>query len=336
MANEPESTVSLRAKNVPDARRHSPTIAVLIPCFNEELTIEKVIDDFRMELPQASVYIFDNNSTDSTVQRARQRGATILYERRQGKGFVVQSMFREINADIYIMVDGDGTYPASNVHALLEPVLRKDADMVVGSRLSPTSQSRFRLLNRVGNHIFLFLTQRLFHTRISDMLSGYRVFNREIVKQLPLLSAGFEIETELTIKALKRSYRVIELPVNLSMRPEGSYSKIRHVHDGLVIMNTILSLARDYKPLTVFGSIGLLLVAAGFIPGTVVVVEFIRTGLVPRLPSAVLAVGLVLSGIIMGVVGLVLHTVARHFQELDVQLRSLGREISEGRQEKEG
>jgi glycosyltransferase involved in cell wall biosynthesis len=335
MANEPEFTVSLRAKAVPDARRHSPTIAVLIPCFNEALTIEKVIDDFRTELPQADIYVFDNNSTDSTVQRARQRGATILYEKRQGKGFVVQSMFREINADIYIMVDGDGTYPASNVLTLLEPVLRKDADMVVGSRLSPTSQSRFRLLNRVGNYIFLFLTQRLFHTRISDMLSGYRVFDREIVKQLPLLSAGFEIETELTIKALKRGYRVIELPVNLSSRPEGSHSKIRHVRDGLVIMNMIFSLARDYKPLTVFGSIGLLLVAAGFIPGTVVIVEFIRTGLVPRLPSAVLAVGLVLSGIIMGVVGLVLHTVARHFQELDLQLRSLGREISDGKQEKE-
>lgn len=332
MANEPEFTVGLRAKTVPDARRHSPRIAVLIPCFNEELTIEKVIDDFRAELPQADIYVFDNNSTDSTVQRARQRDATIVYEKRQGKGFVVQSMFREINADIYIMVDGDGTYPASNVLTLIEPVLRKDADMVVGSRLSPTSQSRFRLLNRVGNYIFLFLTERLFHTRISDMLSGYRVFNREIVKQLPLLSAGFEIETELTIKALKRGYRVIELPVNLSSRPEGSHSKIRHVRDGLVIMNMIFSLARDYKPLTVFGSIGLLLVAAGFIPGTVVIVEFIRTGLVPRLPSAVLAVGLVLSGIIMGVVGLVLHTVARHFQELDLQLRSLGREISDGKQ----
>jgi hypothetical protein len=206
---------------------------------------------------------------------------------------------------------------------LLDPVLNKEADMVVGSRLSPTSQSEFRLPNRLGNFLFLFLTQRLFNTRIGDMLSGYRVFNREIVKQLPLLSSGFEIETELTIKALERRYRVIELPVNLSKRPEGSFSKIRHLQDGMLILGTIVSLARDYKPLTVFGSLGLLLVGAGFIPGTVVILEFVRTGLVPRLPSAVLAVGLVLSGIVTGVVGIVLHSVARHFQELNMQLRLL-------------
>ena len=207
--------------------------------------------------------------------------------------------------------------------------------MVVGSRLSPTSRSQFRLLNRLGNHFFLFLMHRLFHARVNDMLSGYRVFNREIVKQLPLLSTGFEIETELTIKALKRGYRVIELPVDLSSRPEGSHSKIRHIRDGLLILKMIFSLARDYKPLTVFGAVGLFLVALGLFPGTVVILEFFRTGLVPRLPSAVLAVGLVLSGMMMGVVGLVLHTIARHFQELDLQLRFLERGISR-KEEREG
>ncbi len=313
----------------------SPKIAILIPCFNEELTIEKVIDDLRMELPEAHPFVFDNNSTDHTVERARGKGATIFCERRQGKGFVVQSMFREINADIYVMVDGDGTYPASSVHALLEPVLGKDADMVVGSRLDPTSQSQFRLINRIGNHIFLFLTQALFHERINDMLSGYRVFDRDIVKQLPLRSRGFEIETELTIKALQRGYRVVELPVKLSSRPEGSYSKIRHLQDGLLITRMIFSLARDYKPLTVFGAIGLLLVVTGIIPGTIVIVEFLRTGLVSRLPSAVLAVGLVLSGLITGMAGLVLHTVVRRFQELDLQIRNLEREISDDRREQE-
>ncbi len=302
------------------------TIAVLIPCFNEEPTIAKVIVDFQTELPGAQICVFDNNSSDRTVEFARQSGATIFRERRQGKGFVVQSMFREVDADIYIMVDGDGTYPASDVKRLLEPVLSNDADMVVGSRLSPSSRSQFRPLNRLGNQLFLFITKKLFNVRINDMLSGYRVFNREIVKQLPLLSAGFEIETELTIKALERGYRIIELPVNLAMRPQGSHSKIRHLQDGMLIMGTIFSLARDYKPFTIFGSIGLFLVALGLIPGTIVILEFARTGLVPRLPSAVLAVGMVLSGIIMGVVGLVLHTVARRFQELNLQLRLLERE----------
>jgi hypothetical protein len=309
-----------------------PQIAVLIPCFNEELTIAKVIDQFRAELPQAQVYVFDNNSTDGTVDRARESGAFILRERRQGKGYVVQSMFREINADIYVMVDGDGTYPASSLRTLLEPVLNHDADMVVGSRLNAASTSQFRSMNRLGNYMFLWLTRSIFHTHIEDMLSGYRVFNRSIVKQLPLLSGGFEIETELTIKALERGYRVIELPVDLGSRPEGSHSKIRHVRDGLTIMNMIFALARDYKPLTVFGALGLFLVMLGFIPGSVVIAEFLRTGLVPRLPSAVLAVGLVLSGLMVGMVGLVLHTVTRRFQELDLQVKQLERAISDVQQ----
>lgn len=323
-----KSQIGLSAVDTP------PRIAILIPCFNEELTIAHVIDSFRAELPDARLYVFDNNSTDRTVDRARENSATVLHERRQGKGFVVQSMFREINADIYVMVDGDGTYPAASVHALLEPVLTNDADMVVGSRLDDTSQSQFGLMNRFGNHIFLFLTRALFGAHINDMLSGYRVFSRNIVKQLPLLSPGFEIETELTIKALERGYRVIELPVNLSTRPEGSYSKIRHLHDGLLIMRMIFSLACDYKPLTVFGTIGLLFVAIGFIPGTPVILEFLRNGLISRLPSAILAVVLLLSGLISGIVGWILHTVARRFQELDLQMRVLGREFSDSIQEK--
>lgn len=300
-------------------------IAVLIPCFNEELTIGTVIDQFRQELPQASIYVFDNNSTDDTVERALSKGALLVREKRQGKGYVVQSMFREINADIYVMVDGDGTYPATSVHALLEPVLNHDADMVVGSRLNASSQSQFRLLNRLGNNLFLWLTRTIFDAHIEDMLSGYRVFNRGIVKQLPLLSGGFEIETELTIKALERGYRVIELPVDLGSRPEGSHSKIRHVRDGLTITKMIFSLARDYKPLTIFGTMGLLLVLGGFIPGGVVITEFVTTGIVPRLPSAVLAVGLVLAGLLVVMMGLILHTISRRFQELDLQLKQLQR-----------
>jgi hypothetical protein len=184
-------------------------------------------------------------------------------------------------------------------------------------------------MNRLGNHFFLFLTRSLFDARIKDMLSGYRVFNRNIVKQLPLLSSGFEIETELTIKALERGYRVIELPVHLSNRPPGSYSKIRHVQDGLLILKMIFSLARDYKPLTVFGSIGLLFVAASLIPGTSLVLEFLRTSLISRIPLVILTAALALCGLISGMVGLVLHTIARRFQELDLQMRVLGRELSE-------
>lgn len=303
----------------------APRIAILIPCFNEELTIGAVIDQFRQELPQADIYVFDNNSTDHTVECAMRKGALLLRERRQGKGYVVQSMFREINADIYVMVDGDGTYPASSVHSLLEPVLNLDADMVVGSRLNASSQSQFRLANRLGNNMFLWLTRTIFHAHIEDMLSGYRVFNRSIVKQLPLLSGGFEIETELTIKALEHGYRVIELPIDLGSRPEGSHSKIRHVRDGLTITRMIFSLARDYKPLTIFGVLGSLLVLSGFIPGVVVITEFLATGLVPRLPSALLAVGLVLSGLLVTMVGLILHTISRRFQELDLQLKHLQR-----------
>lgn len=331
MTYRPDPNHPRELLNEPSVSQSPAKIAVLVPCYNEEQTIGGVVDQFRRELPQAKIYVFDNNSTDQTIERAREKGALLLRERRQGKGYVVQSMFREINADVYVMVDGDGTYPASSVHTLLEPVFANEADMVVGSRLNAASRSQFLLMNRLGNHIFLWLTRTIFHTHIEDMLSGYRVFNRGIVKQLPLLSGGFEIETELTIKALERGYRVIELPVDLASRPQGSHSKIRHVRDGLIITKMIFSLARDYKPLTVFGAVGLVLVLFGFIPGTIVIVEFLRTGLILHLPSAVLAVGLVLSGIVVGMAGLVLHTIARRFQELDLQVRHLEREISEER-----
>lgn len=305
-----------------------PRIAVLIPCFNEESTIAGVIKSVRAELPAAQIYVFDNNSTDRTVECAIENGAVIFHERRQGKGFVVQSMFREIDADLYVIVDGDGTYPTASVHALLEPVLANRADMVVGSRLDPTSQSQFHWINRLGNHIFLFLTRALFGVRIHDMLSGYRAFRRNIVKQLPLFSRGFEIEAELTIKALQRGYRIIELPIRLSSRPAGSYSKIRHAHDGMSIMGMIFSLARDYKPLTVFGSVGLLFVIAGSIPAAVLIVDFLSNGLISQPLPAVLAVGLILSGLIIGMAGLVLHTVVRRFQEMELQMRVLAEDRS--------
>jgi len=303
-----------------------PRIAILIPCYNEELTIANVVREFRAELPEAEIYVFDNNSRDRTVERAHDAGARISYERRQGKGFVVQSMFCQVEADVYVMVDGDGTYPPAEVHRLIQPIVLGEADMVVGSRLMKASDSEFRLLNRAGNSFFLKVINLIFKVSLSDVLSGYRAFNREFVKNIPVFGGGFETEVELTIKALGRGYRITEIPVRLTSRPEGSVSKIRIVHDGFIILNTILTLFRDYKPLTFFGAIGLFFIMIGLVPGTVVIVEFIRTGLVPRLPSAILAVGLVLSGFLLVAIGLVLHTITRRFQELEHQLKVRNRE----------
>jgi glycosyltransferase involved in cell wall biosynthesis len=298
-----------------------PKIAILIPCYNEELTIAKVIGDFRAQLPDADIYVFDNNSTDATTERARGTGAHVAYERRQGKGFVVQSMFSQVEADTYVIVDGDDTYPAGAVHSLIEPIQQGKAEMVVGSRLMQDSDSDFRPLNKFGNGLFLQAINFIFKVKLSDVLSGYRAFSREFVKSIPIFGGGFETEVELTVKALARGYRITEVPVRLTPRPEGSFSKIRIVQDGFVILNSILSLVRDYKPLTFFGTVGLMFIVLGLIPGTIVIVEFFKTGLVPKLPSAVLAVGLVLSGMLSLVVGLVLHTITRRFQELEHQLR---------------
>jgi glycosyltransferase involved in cell wall biosynthesis len=302
-------------------------IAVLIPCYNEELTISQVVADFRERLPESDIYVFDNNSSDRTVEKAKRAGAIVFSEKRQGKGFVVQSMFRKVDADIYIMIDGDGTYPVEAVDKLVTPVLLGEADMVIGTRLHETSASEFRLLNRMGNLFYRTLLNSLFNVKLTDLLSGYRVFNRSIVRSLPLFGGGFETEAEMTIKAAERGFTIIEMPVNLGVRPAGSYSKIRILQDGILILSTIITLFRDYKPLTFFGSVGLVFILLGFAPGVVVIDDYIKTGLVPRLPSAVLAVGLVLTGVITGFVGLILHAIARRFQEMDRQTQILADEM---------
>ncbi len=299
------------------------TTAVLIPCYNEELTIADVVHQFRTELPNADIYVFDNNSTDRTAEEAASVGAIVLPVRQQGKGYVVRFMFQHVDADIYIMVDGDGTYPAASVHSLIAPIRNNEADMVVGSRLHDQSESRFRFRNRLGNKLFLSALNSIFRVKLTDILSGYRAFNRKLVKSLPLFGGGFEIETELTIKTLERGYRIVEVPVDLAQRPAGSESKIRVIRDGILILSTILSLFRDYKPLAFFGTLGLMLIVAGFIPGLVVVFEFIETGFILHLPSAILAVGLVVSGMLLVMVGLILHTISRRFQELNYHLQIL-------------
>lgn len=321
LASEPATIAAQAAPGI--------SVMVLIPCYNEEVTIGRVVREFRAKLPNATICVFDNNSSDHTADEAIAAGAMLLCERRQGKGYVVQSMFHQLDADVYIMVDGDGTYPAEAVDGLIAPILAGDADMVVGSRLHTNSHSRFRLLNRVGNRLFLSILNRLFNVQLTDILSGYRAFNRKFVKDMPLFSHGFEIETELTIKALQRGHRVVEVPVDLGSRPEGSFSKIRLVQDGVLILNTILALFRDYKPLTFFALLGSVLIIAGIIPGVVVIVEYLRTGLVLRFPSALLAVGCISVGMLLLVSGLIIHTITRRFQELDYKLQLLNEELLE-------
>jgi glycosyltransferase involved in cell wall biosynthesis len=283
--------------------------AVLIPCYNEAVTIADVVRSFRDALPAARIYVFDNNSTDGTATVAREAGADVLSERRQGKGYVIQTMFRKVDADVYVMVDGDGTYPVESVHKLMEPILNGDADMVVGSRLHPGSRSSFKAANLFGNKLIRRLLHLIFGVRLTDVLSGYRAFNRAFVKGIPLFGGGFEVETELTIKALQRGYRIEEIPVNLEDRPKGSYSKIHIVRDGFLILNTILALFRDTKPLTFFGIIGLLFIAAG---GLIALGSYI----IPGITS-------LLIGVLFILFGINLHTIVRRFQEFDHQLRIL-------------
>jgi len=303
-------------------------IAVLIPCYNEELTVGQVVLDFKSHLPEAEIFVYDNNSTDKTSEAARLAGAVVRTENRQGKGFVVQRMFREIDADVYVMIDGDSTYPPEEARKLITPILNEEADMVVGSRLMIDSESEFKKLNRFGNNVFLQTINYIFKVNLTDILSGYRAFNRNFVKNIPLFGGGFEIETELTIKSLARSYRIVEIPVKLTVRPAGSNSKINIVRDGLLIFNMIFTLFRDYKPLTFFGAIGLVLMFTGFLIGGLVVYEFIQTGVVARMPSAVLAVGLEISGLLSLTIGLILHTIVRRSLEMEYQLRVIFEEIN--------
>lgn len=294
-----------------------PKIAVLIPCFNEEQSIQKVIRDFRAALPQADIIVFDNGSTDLTAKIAAEEGATVYFERRRGKGFVVQAMFQKVEADIYVMVDGDDTYPAERAEALIQPVILDQADMVIGSRILNGHRSQFHWINLLGNILFQRLINFIFRSQLTDILSGYRCMSRQMVKRLPLFARGFDIEAELTVKALERGYRLKEIAVGLRPRTSGSYSKIHILSDGIKILTTIFALLRDYKPLTFFGSLGLLFIGTGLIPGLIAVIDFVETGLVSRFPSAILSVGMILTGLLSFTIGLILHTLNRRFREME-------------------
>lgn len=297
------------------------SIGVFIPCLNEEMTIGQVVEDFLRELPNASVFVVDNDSTDESISRAEKAGATVIVEKRHGKGYVVQTIFKIADVEILIIVDGDNTYPAERIHALVDPVAQNEADMVVGSRMMAGRTSAFNPLNRLGNLLYRIVINSIFGTRLTDILSGYRCFSRRMIKRLPIFVTGFEVEAELTIKSLERGYRIVEVPVNLGPRPEGSRSKIRIFQDGMRILLTILALFRDYKPLTYFGSLGLISIGLAFIPGIRTVSIYLGVEAFFNLPLMLLTLTLGIGGMLLIVVGLILHTINRRFQELEHYMR---------------
>ena len=292
-------------------------IAVLIPCYNEGTTIGKVVVDFRSELPEADIYVYDNNSTDDTVEKAKKAGAIIGYERRQGKGNVVRRMLREIDADCYILVDGDDTYPVENAKEMARMVLEEKTDMVIGDRLSATYfEENKRPLHDSGNRLVRSIINRIFHSDVKDIMTGYRAMSRRLVETLPLLSEGFEIETEMTIMALDSGLDIQQIPVQYRDRPDGSVSKLNTITDGCRILLTILKLDRDYQPLRFFSMIAALLVVIATIVLIPVLTEYFQTGLVPRYPTLIVCGFVILFAMMMWVCGIVLEVMLAHQRQL--------------------
>jgi len=293
-------------------------IAVLVPCHNEAPTIGKVIDDFRAQLPEAQVYVFDNCCTDATAAIAAEHGATVLIEPRKGKGYVVESMLDRVEADYYVMVDGDDTYPAEKVRQLLEPVMRGEADMAVGARLAQYDDTSFRPLHVAGNAFVRWLVNKIFAAKLTDIMSGYRAFSRRVVQRVPVVSSGFEVETEMTIQMLYHSLAIVEVQVPYRGRPEGSHSKLNTFRDGFRVLWKVFSLFRAFKPLTFFGGVGLLLVGLGILAGIPPIYGFVASGYtqVRRFPLAILATGLILLGFGCGFLGILLHALNWRLKEL--------------------
>ena len=286
-----------------------PRIAVLIPCYNEAQSIGGVVADFREALPEAIIYVYDNNSTDDTARIAAEAGAVVRKESRQGKGNVVRRMFREIDADCYLMVDGDGTYPAQAAMDLLQPVIEGDADMVIGDRLSTTyfSENK-RPFHNSGNKLVRRLINRLWNVNIHDIMTGYRAFSRKFVKLFPVMSEGFEIETEMTIHALDKRFVIEEKPIEYSDRKEGS-SKLNTFSDGFKILRIIFSLFKNYRPLLFFGLVAAVLFVVSLVLFIPVLVEYFKIGLVPRFPTLITAGFLAIAALLSFFTGLCLDTI---------------------------
>lgn len=301
---------------MPESTKSWPfRVAVLVPCYNEEAAVATVVADFRKALPAAEVYVYDNNSTDRTATIAREAGAIVRSERRQGKGHVVRRMFADIEADIYVLVDGDATYDAPSAPCMIDKLLDEHLDMVVGLRVDQ-SQAAYRRGHRMGNRLFTGFLASTFGHAFKDMLSGYRVFSRRFVKSFPVLSDGFEIETEFAVYALELSLPAAEVETPYYARPEGSFSKLNTWQDGLRIFNMMLKLNRSERPLRFFSAIGIVLALLSIALGLPVVITYLETGLVPRLPTAVLSMGLMIMALLSASSGLVLDTVTRGRREM--------------------
>jgi glycosyltransferase involved in cell wall biosynthesis len=297
------------------SRPTSLSVAVLIPCYNEELAVAEVIAGFRASLPDAAVLVYDNNSSDRTRQIAGSAGAVVRNETLQGKGHVVRRMFADIEADIYVLVDGDNTYDPAAAPVMVRQLMENRLDMVTAVRL-PAGQDAYRPGHRIGNRVLSFLVCRVFGNRISDVLSGYRVFSRRFVKSFPALATGFETETEFTIHALELRMPIGELITQYRGRVAGSRSKLHTVSDGIRILRTIMKLVKQERPFQSFGLTGAALLTVGLALGLPVVLQFLHSGMVPRLPTALLATGLVLASSLSFVCGFVLEQVTRGRQEL--------------------
>ena len=292
-------------------------IAVLIPCYNEAITIEKVVKDYKKALPKADIYVYDNNSTDGTDKIAKKAGAIVRYEYRQGKGNVIRTMFREIDADCYLMIDGDDTYPAENAKEMCDLVLSGRADMVIGDRLSSTyfSENK-RPFHNFGNKIVRWLINHLFKNKIKDIMTGYRAFSKEFVKGFPVLSKGFEIETEMTIHAVDKNFKLVEIPVEYRDRPKGSVSKLNTYSDGFKVLKMIATLFKEYKPFYFFGIVALLFLIIALILGVPVVIEYFKTGLVPRFPTLIVSCIFVVLSMLFWITGIILEVIVKKHKQL--------------------
>ena len=297
-------------------------IAVLIPCYNESKTIKKVIDDFKRELPDATIYVYDNNSKDRTDEIAKEAGAIVRYERKQGKGNVIRTMFREIDAECYIMTDGDDTYPAEYARRMCECVLERNADMVIGDRLSSTYfTENKRPFHNLGNILVRKLINLIYKSDIRDVMTGYRAFSYKFVKTFPVLSKGFEIETEMTIHTLDKNMGAENVIIEYRDRPEGSESKLKTYSDGFKVLKTIIALYKNYKPLSFFSLCSILLALIGIVLLIPVLIDYIQTGLVPRMPSFLASIFFFICSIQSFFGGLILQSlVKRSKQDFEIKL----------------
>ena len=292
-------------------------IAVLIPCYNESKTIEKVVTDYKKVLPEADIYVYDNNSNDSTDVIAKKAGAIVKYEYKQGKGNVIRSMFKDIDADCYLMIDGDDTYPKENAREMCQYILDKKADMVIGDRLSSTYfVENKRPFHNFGNRLVRFLINTLFKSNVRDIMTGYRAFSYDFVKTFPVLSKGFEIETEMTIHALDKNFLLKEIPVEYRDRPKGSVSKLNTFSDGFKVLKTIGRLFKEYKATIFFSLIAILFFIISLCFGIPVFVEYFKTGLVPRFPTLIFSLFMLIISTLMFVCGIILEVVVKKHRQL--------------------